>query len=131
MIQRKGFTVSAFYYVARGERAYRHLANSAQAPQCILNSRISRNRRFATQTYRLQRLKAIGAKHDATLNDVASAIISGGLRNFLGELGELPEKPKADRRVTCFYFYLWDADFGPALADGFTVRLRAFQCVPT
>ena len=20
---------------------------------------------------------------------------------------------KADRRVTCFYFYLWDADFGP------------------
>ena len=21
---------------------------------------------------------------------------------------------KADRRVTCFYFYLWDAEFGPA-----------------
>ena len=21
---------------------------------------------------------------------------------------------KADRRVTCFYFYLWDVDFGPA-----------------
>ena len=21
---------------------------------------------------------------------------------------------KADRRVTCFYFYVWDADFGPA-----------------
>ena len=21
---------------------------------------------------------------------------------------------KADRRVTCFYFYLWDDDFGPA-----------------
>src|SRR6266576_1707643 len=21
---------------------------------------------------------------------------------------------KADRRVTCYYFYLWDADFGPA-----------------
>ncbi|MED7829111.1 hypothetical protein, partial [Streptomyces chiangmaiensis] len=21
---------------------------------------------------------------------------------------------KADRRVTCFYFYLWDSDFGPA-----------------
>lgn len=21
---------------------------------------------------------------------------------------------KADRRVTCFYFYLWDTDFGPA-----------------
>ena len=23
---------------------------------------------------------------------------------------------KADRRVTCYYFYLWDADFGPALS---------------
>lgn len=22
--------------------------------------------------------------------------------------------PKADRRVTCFYFYVWDQDFGPA-----------------
>ena len=22
--------------------------------------------------------------------------------------------PKADRRVTCYYFYLWDDDFGPA-----------------
>jgi hypothetical protein len=21
---------------------------------------------------------------------------------------------KADRRVTCYYFYLWDADLGPA-----------------
>ena len=21
---------------------------------------------------------------------------------------------KADRRVTCYYFYLWDQDFGPA-----------------
>jgi hypothetical protein len=21
---------------------------------------------------------------------------------------------KADRRVTCYYFYLWDEDFGPA-----------------
>ena len=21
---------------------------------------------------------------------------------------------KADRRVTCFYFYVWDTDFGPA-----------------
>jgi hypothetical protein len=24
---------------------------------------------------------------------------------------------KADRRVTCYYFYLWEADFGPAFLD--------------
>ena len=28
---------------------------------------------------------------------------------------------KADRRVTCYYFYLWDDDFGPAVRQG--VRL--------
>jgi WS/DGAT/MGAT family acyltransferase len=64
-----------------------------QAPHSILNGHISRNRRFATQVYPLERLKAIGAKHGATVNDVALAIIGGGLRAFLGELGELPEKP--------------------------------------
>ena len=25
---------------------------------------------------------------------------------------------KADRRVTCYYFYLWDADFGPGVHQG-------------
>lgn len=63
-----------------------------QAPHCILNTRISRNRRFATQQYPLDRLKAIGAQYDATINDVALAIIGGGLRRFLDELGELPNK---------------------------------------
>ena len=77
----------------RGDGEYHNLANSVQAPQCILNSRVSRNRRFATQQYDFQRLKSIGAKHDAKLNDVALAIVSGGLRRFLGELDELPDEP--------------------------------------
>jgi diacylglycerol O-acyltransferase / wax synthase len=71
---------------------HRHLVTSFQAPPCILNNRISRNRRFATQQYKTARLKAIGATHDATLNDVALSIIGGGLRAFLSELGELPDK---------------------------------------
>ena len=76
----------------RRDNDYRQLVSSAQAPHCILNKRISRNRRFATQLYEIARLKTIGAKHDATLNDVALAIIGGGLRNFLDGLGELPDK---------------------------------------
>jgi WS/DGAT/MGAT family acyltransferase len=71
---------------------HRHLVTSFQAPPCILNGRISRNRRFATQQYKAARLKAIGAKNDATLNDVALSIIGGGLRAFLAELDELPDK---------------------------------------
>ncbi|BBX75645.1 putative diacyglycerol O-acyltransferase [Mycobacterium shinjukuense] len=75
----------------RTDNEYRHLIGSAQAPHSILNTRISRNRRFATQQYRLDRLKSLGAKHQATINDVALTIIGGGLRRFLGELGELPD----------------------------------------
>ncbi|RES70625.1 DUF1298 domain-containing protein, partial [Mycobacterium tuberculosis] len=76
----------------RSDHEYRNLVGSVQAPHCILNTRISRNRRFATQQYPLDRLKAIGAQYDATINDVALAIIGGGLRRFLDELGELPNK---------------------------------------
>lgn len=76
----------------RSDHEYLNLVGSVQAPHCILNTRISRNRRFATQQYPLDRLKAIGAQYDATINDVALAIIGGGLRRFLDELGELPNK---------------------------------------
>lgn len=77
----------------RRDGDFGHLASSAQAPHCILNNRIGRNRRFATQQYALARLKALGATHGATLNDVALAVIGGGLRTFLAELGELPDQP--------------------------------------
>ncbi len=77
----------------RTDNEYGHIVNSLQAPHSILNKHISRNRRFATQVYPFERLKTIGAKHNATVNDVALAIIGGGLRSFLTELDELPEKP--------------------------------------
>ena len=76
----------------RRDGDYALIANSVQAPHSILNAHISRNRRFATQQYATERLKAIGAEHDATLNDVALAVIGGGLRRFLDELGELPHR---------------------------------------
>ncbi|CAM3045911.1 wax ester/triacylglycerol synthase family O-acyltransferase [Mycobacterium intermedium] len=76
----------------RSDNEYRNLIGSVQAPRSILNTRISRNRRFATQQYQLDRLKSIGAEHDATLNDVALAIVGGSLRRFLDELGELPDR---------------------------------------
>ncbi len=77
----------------RSDDEYGQITNSFQAPHSILNKHISRNRRFATQVYPFERLKNIGSKHGATVNDVALAIIGGGLRAFLDELGELPDKP--------------------------------------
>jgi diacylglycerol O-acyltransferase / wax synthase len=75
----------------RGE--FEPLVGNMQAPRSILNSRISRNRRFATQQYSLSRLKKIATATGSTLNDVAVSITGGGLRAFLQELGELPDKP--------------------------------------
>lgn len=77
----------------RSDNDFAHIANSAQAPHSILNARISRNRRFATQQYSTSRLKELGARHGATLNDVALSIIGGGLRTFLAEFDKLPDKP--------------------------------------
>lgn len=63
-----------------------------QAPHSILNSRITRQRRFATQQYTVSRLKAIAKATGTTLNDVVLAVCGGGLRTYLQELGELPDR---------------------------------------
>lgn len=76
---------------ARGKSA--HLTSPLQAPPCILNARVSRNRRFATQQYSLERLKELARLSGGTLNDVVIAVCAGGLRKFLMDMGELPEKP--------------------------------------
>ena len=62
-------------------------------PASILNGRITGPRRFATQQFPIERLKALAHAADATLNDVVLALCGAALRRFLLELGELPEKP--------------------------------------
>jgi diacylglycerol O-acyltransferase / wax synthase len=69
------------------------LVDLPQAPRSILHRRIGRNRRFATQQYELAHLKRLGGPYGATINDVVLAIVGGGLRRFLSELGELPDAP--------------------------------------
>ncbi|HEY1075635.1 MAG TPA: wax ester/triacylglycerol synthase family O-acyltransferase [Fontimonas sp.] len=64
-----------------------------QAPRSILNQKISRNRRFATQQFGVERLKKAAKAHGGTLNDVVLALCAGALRRLLSELGELPDKP--------------------------------------
>jgi diacylglycerol O-acyltransferase / wax synthase len=64
-----------------------------QAPKSILNQRISRNRRFATQLFEVEHLKQVAKQHDGTLNDLVLALCGAALRRLLCELGELPEKP--------------------------------------
>ncbi|MFP5307646.1 MAG: WS/DGAT domain-containing protein, partial [Gammaproteobacteria bacterium] len=64
-----------------------------QAPKSILNSRISRNRRFATQQFEVERLKRVARRFDGTLNDIVLALCGGALRRYLAELAALPAQP--------------------------------------
>ena len=69
------------------------LALPLQAPRSVLNQKISRSRRFATQQISIERIKRVAAAAGGTLNDVVLAICGASLRRFLLELGELPDRP--------------------------------------
>src|SRR5262249_23884908 len=69
------------------------LVTPLHAPRCILNARISRSRRFATQQFSTSRLKEIAKAADCTLNDVVLALSAGSLRRYLQERNALPDEP--------------------------------------
>jgi len=64
-----------------------------QAPPSILNKPITGSRRFAAQSYSLQRFKTLAKKMDATLNDVVLAVCGSALRNYLISQKALPTRP--------------------------------------
>ncbi len=63
------------------------------APRSILNRRISRNRRFATQQFSTERLRAVGKRAGGTVNDVILALCGGAIRRLLLDLDALPDEP--------------------------------------
>lgn len=63
-----------------------------QAPRSMLNVPITGARRFAAQSYALERIIAVGKAAGATLNDVVLAMCAGALRQYLLDLGELPDR---------------------------------------
>lgn len=68
------------------------LVDPLKAPRSVLNRKISRNRRFATQSYATERLRRIAKAYDGTLNDVILALCASSLRRLLAEQGSLPEE---------------------------------------
>jgi diacylglycerol O-acyltransferase / wax synthase len=80
--------------VVRAVRAHDHdLVAPLQAPRSILNRRISRNRRFATQQMSTERLRALGKRAGGTVNDVILALCGAALRRLLLDLDALPGPP--------------------------------------
>lgn len=64
-----------------------------QAPQCILNDRITGSRRYAAQSYSLERIRTLAKAYGATINDIVMGICGGALRDYLLEQRALPEQP--------------------------------------
>jgi len=64
-----------------------------RAPKTLFNGRIHTPRRFATQHYRVDRLKQVATTSGASLNDVFLAVCGGALRRYLLEMDALPHEP--------------------------------------
>lgn len=69
-----------------------HTPGAFQAPRTMFNQGITGARRFAAESWPLERLEKVRAITGATLNDVMLAMCSGALRNYLLELNALPDK---------------------------------------
>ena len=61
------------------------------APGATINGRVRSKRRFATQQFTLERMKALATAADCTINDLVLATCGGALRRFLDDSGDLPE----------------------------------------
>lgn len=66
---------------------------SLHAPRTMLNRPISPHRRLALSSQSLDEVKRIKNHFGVTVNDVVVTICAAALREWLGELGELPEQP--------------------------------------
>ncbi|MCU1659647.1 MAG: hypothetical protein JWO57_4303 [Pseudonocardiales bacterium] len=64
---------------------------SFAAPRSMFNVPITGARRFAGQSWPMERLRQVGKATDATLNDVILAMCSGALRAYMQSLDALPD----------------------------------------
>jgi WS/DGAT/MGAT family acyltransferase len=77
---------------AAGLKSLLHSTMPFQAPRTIFNQPVTGARRFAAQSWPIERLEKVRAITGATLNDVLLAMCSGALRNYLLEQDALPGK---------------------------------------
>jgi WS/DGAT/MGAT family acyltransferase len=64
-----------------------------EAPQSILNGRVTNARRVATQQLDMGRIREVAKCQDASVNDVFLAMCGAALRRYLSDRDALPERP--------------------------------------
>ena len=77
----------------RGSQAAAGATTPCEAPPTPLNTEITGSRRFAAQSYWLDRLRQIGKATGATVNDLTLAICAGALRRHPLSQGALRRTP--------------------------------------
>jgi diacylglycerol O-acyltransferase len=66
-------------------------ALSLYAPRTVINKPITGSRRFAAQSWKIERMRSVGAATSTTINDVVLAMCSGAMRRYLLEQNALPD----------------------------------------
>lgn len=64
-----------------------------RAPKTVLNGTVGGARRFAAQSWEIERIQRVAKSSATTLNDVVLAMVSGALRDYLLEQHALPHEP--------------------------------------
>jgi diacylglycerol O-acyltransferase len=64
-----------------------------RAPDSVLGGSLGGQRRFATQQYKLARIKRLAKATDCTLNDIVLYLSGSALRRYLAEHARIPERP--------------------------------------
>lgn len=62
-------------------------------PRSAISRPVSGSRRFVAQDWPYQRIRAVGKALGGTLNDAVLAMCAGGLRHYLGQIGEPARRP--------------------------------------
>jgi diacylglycerol O-acyltransferase / wax synthase len=86
-------TLPAFLRLAQKALLEQSATLPMQAPRSMFNVSITGSRRFAADSWSLERIRAVARDAGATVNDVVLAMCSGALREYLLELDALPSAP--------------------------------------
>jgi diacylglycerol O-acyltransferase len=78
--------------VSRGINA-QGAALSFVAPKSMFNVPITGARRFAAQSWPMERIRQVGKAAEVTVNDVVLSMCSGALRRYMTSLDALPDDP--------------------------------------
>ena len=68
------------------------LSSPLRAPRSMLNVPITGARRFAADSWSVDRIRTAAAPHGATVNDMVLAMSAGALRTYLLDQGALPDQ---------------------------------------